>query len=58
MPMQMRMLYEKISGCGLMGQSCDGMLRMQMLEESGGLGGYSEMVDLGNAAKAFRASRG
>jgi splicing suppressor protein 51 len=58
MPMQMRMLYEKISGRGLMGQSGEGMLRMQMSAESGGFGGYSAMVDLGNAAKSFRASRG
>ncbi|KAH0373214.1 hypothetical protein KCU65_g544, partial [Aureobasidium melanogenum] len=55
MPMQMRMFYEKTSGRGLMGQSCNGMLQMQKREESGTLGMYSSMLDLGDAAKAFRS---
>jgi splicing suppressor protein 51 len=35
MPMQMRMLYEKITGRGPMGHKCDGMLQMQMSVERG-----------------------
>lgn len=55
MPMQMRMFYEKTSERGLMGQSCNGMLQKQKREESGNLGAYSSMLDLGDAAKAFRS---
>jgi splicing suppressor protein 51 len=35
MPMQMRMLYEKITGRGPMGHNGEHMLRMQMSAETG-----------------------
>lgn len=52
---QQNVFYEKTLGRGLVDQSCNGMLQMQKREESGNLGVYSSMLDLGDAAKAFRS---
>jgi splicing suppressor protein 51 len=54
MPMQMRMLYEKITGRGPMGHNCDGMLQMQMSVERG----ESRAVEVVDIAEFFRAGCG
>lgn len=51
MPMQLRMLGEKIYGRGVAGQSGAGMMRMMMMQETGSSGGHSSLLD---ASASFR----